>query len=118
MTAGFIVTRESNSISSSYKIGGHRPPLQPKGVLFKMVSSKQVVFLSALVGVFVLANAHPVAAQGAQAAPWLQVTVVQVEPAMVDEYMAVQKDFAAQAKKAATPGRTVSRIEVGNTNQF
>src|SRR5436190_23463819 len=28
MTAGFIVTRERNSVSRLYKTGGHRPPLQ------------------------------------------------------------------------------------------
>ena len=57
-------------------------------------------------------------AQAPQAAPWMQVTLVHVEPAMVDEYISVQRDFAAQAKKAATPGRTVSRVELGDTNQF
>lgn len=57
-------------------------------------------------------------AQAPQVAPWMQVTIVHVEPAMVDEYISVQRDFAAQAKKAATPGRTVSRVEVGDTYQF
>jgi hypothetical protein len=57
-------------------------------------------------------------AQAPQAAPWMQVTIVHVEPAMVDEYMAVQRDYAAKAKKAATPGRTVSRVEVGDIYQF
>lgn len=74
--------------------------------------------LSAIAFVCLLATTHSAAAQTPQAAPWMQVTIVHVEPAMVDEYIAVQKDYAARAKKAATPGRTVSRVEVGDAYQF
>jgi len=65
-----------------------------------------------------LAAAVTAAAQTPQQAPWMQVTIVHVEPAMVDEYIAVQRDFAARAKKAPTPGRTFSRVEIGDTYQF
>ena len=48
----------------------------------------------------------------------MQVTFVHVEPAMVDEYISVQRDYAAKAKKGPTPGRTMSRVEVGDPYQF
>ena len=72
--------------------------------------------LSAFTALF--AMPHPTAAQTPQPAPWMQVTIVHVEPAMVDEYIGVQKDFAAKAKKGPTTGRTVSRVEVGDSYQF
>lgn len=65
-----------------------------------------------------LAIAFPLVAQTPQPAPWLQITIVHVEPAMVDEYISVQRDYAARAKKTVTPGRTVSRVEVGDPYQF
>jgi hypothetical protein len=86
-----------------------------------MVNAKNgigVIGLSTLMLVCLLAPAHTALAQAPQAAPWMQVTVIHVEPAMVDEYISVQRDFAARAKKAATPGRTVSRVEVGDNYQF
>ena len=51
-------------------------------------------------------------------APWLQLTTVQIEPSNFDEYITVQREYAARAKKLATPGRTVSRTEFGDTNQL
>jgi len=48
----------------------------------------------------------------------MQLTMVHVEPSMVDEYISVQRDFAGRAKRAVNPGRTVSRVEVGDTSQF
>src|SRR5215469_14783551 len=86
-----------------------------------MINAKHgvsVVGVSALILVGLLATVHPAAAQTPQPAPWMQVTIVHVEPAMVDEYIAVQRDFAARAKKTATPGRTFSRVEVGDTYRF
>jgi hypothetical protein len=51
--------------------------------------------------------------------PWMQLTVVHVEPAMVDEYIAVQREITARVKKGGPPWRIVSRTEVfGDTYQF
>jgi len=76
------------------------------------------VIYGALIFIGVLATAHTVAAQAPQTAPWMQLIIVHVEPSMVDEYTAVQRDYAARVKKAVNPGRTVSRVEVGDTGQF
>src|SRR5262245_26695288 len=65
-----------------------------------------------------LVTSIPASAQAPQPAPWMQVTFIHVEPAMVDEYISVQKDYAAKAKKGPTPGRTMSRVEVGDPYQF
>src|SRR5215475_1825251 len=64
------------------------------------------------------ATARTSTAQTPQPTPWMQVTFVHVEPAMVNEYISVQKDYAARAKKGPTPGRTVSRVEVRDPNLF
>jgi len=66
---------------------------------------------------FVLASLmlapHTLAAQTPpQPPPWMQLTVVQVEPAMVDEYIAVQREITARIKKGGPPWRIVSRTEV------
>ncbi|HXV60310.1 MAG TPA: hypothetical protein VEK15_06415 [Vicinamibacteria bacterium] len=59
------------------------------------------------------------APSAAKAPPWFQLTIVQVQPTMVDEYMAVQRELMARAQKAKTPWRTVSRTEVfGDTYRF
>jgi hypothetical protein len=65
----------------------------------------------------------PVHAQDApskpKAPPWVQLTVVEVAPSMVDEFLAVQHELSERAKKAKTPWRTVSRTEVfGDTYRF
>jgi len=73
---------------------------------------------NAFLALLVLAVVLPLAAQTPQQAPWLQLTIVHVDPAMVDEYISVQRDYATRAKKGPTPGRTMSRVEVGNTYQF
>jgi hypothetical protein len=53
------------------------------------------------------------------AAPWLQLTLVDVVPSMVEEFVAVQRELTARAKEAKTPWRTVSRTEVfGDTYRF
>jgi len=44
--------------------------------------------------------------------PWMQLTVVQVVPAMVDDYIAVQREIAARVKKGGPAWRIVSRTEV------
>ncbi len=53
------------------------------------------------------------------AAPWTQLTLVDVVPSMVEEFVAVQRELTARAKEAKTPWRTVSRTEVfGDTYRF
>ena len=53
------------------------------------------------------------------AAPWVQLTIVDVVPSMVEEFIAVQRELAAKAKESKTPWRTVSRTEVfGDTYRF
>jgi len=44
--------------------------------------------------------------------PWMQLTIVHVEPAMVDEYVAVQREITARLKKGGPVWRIVSRTEV------
>ena len=68
-----------------------------------------------LIGVFVA----PDTAAAQAAAPWVQFTVVQVNPDMVDEFMAVQRELTARAKDADVPWRSVSRTAVfGDTYRF
>ena len=51
--------------------------------------------------------------------PWVRLNIVDVDPQMVDEFLAVQREFTALAKKAKTPWRSVSRTEVfGDTYRF
>jgi hypothetical protein len=61
---------------------------------------------------------HVAAQQVAGTAPWLQLTTVQIEPSNFDEYIAVQREYAARARRLATPGRTVSRTEFGDSYQL
>jgi len=76
--------------------------------------------LAALMLLCVLAAPLPLAAQAPPApAPWMQLIIVHVEPAMVDEYIAVQREITARVKKAGPPWRIVSRTEVfGDTYRF
>ena len=51
--------------------------------------------------------------------PWVRLSVVDVEPSLVDEFIAVQGEISALAKKAKVPWRQVSRTEVfGNQHRF
>ena len=43
--------------------------------------------------------------------PWLQLTIVQVEPAMIDEYVALQREISARMRRGGPAWRTVSRTE-------
>jgi hypothetical protein len=43
--------------------------------------------------------------------PWLQMTIVQVEPAMIDEYLALQREISARMRRGGPAWRTVSRTE-------
>ena len=61
---------------------------------------------------------HIVAAQDSPA-PWMRLNIVHVDPTMVDEFIAIQREFTARAKEAKTPWRSVSRTEVfGDTYRF
>jgi len=61
---------------------------------------------------------HIVAAQDPPA-PWVRLNIVHVDPTMVDEFIAIQREFTARAKEAKTPWRSVSRTEVfGDTYRF
>src|SRR5437868_132323 len=58
-------------------------------------------------------------AQSPPPAPWIQLTVVQVEPAMVDEYLALQREMVPRLRRAGIAWRTVSRTEVfGDSFRF
>src|SRR5438046_1711784 len=65
--------------------------------------------------------AGTLAAQGGQQAgppAWLQITMVDVDPANIDEYLALQRDYATRAKRNAPTARTVARVEVGDNYTF
>jgi hypothetical protein len=47
-----------------------------------------------------------------KAPPWIELTVVDVSPSMVDEFLAVERELSARAKRTKTPWRIVSRTEV------
>lgn len=64
-------------------------------------------------------TAAPVVAQDDAPPPWVQLNVLQVDPEMVDEFMAVQREFSARAKKAKVPWRSVSRTHIfGDSYRF
>ena len=51
--------------------------------------------------------------------PWLQMTVVQVEPTSVDEFLAAQGELSALEEEAGTSWRSVTRTAIfGDTYQF
>ena len=61
----------------------------------------------------------PAGAQEEAPPPWVQMNVIHVDPQMVDEFMAVQREFSARAKKAKVPWRSVSRTHVfGDSYRF
>lgn len=76
--------------------------------------------LAALVLVGLVVAPHAAAVQTPPTPPpWLQLTIVQVAPAMVDEYMAVQREITARVKKGGPPWRIVSRTDVfGDAYRF
>ena len=52
-------------------------------------------------------------------APWLEMTIVQVDPARVGEFLAAQRELSALEKEAGTPWRSVGRTAVfGDTYRF
>lgn len=51
--------------------------------------------------------------------PWLEMTIVQVEPARVDEFLAAQGELSALEKEGDTPWRSVTRTAIfGDTYRF
>ena len=72
------------------------------------------IFLTAL------AMALPAAPAWAQdPAPWLQMTVVHVDPARVGEFLAAQREISALDEEAGVPWRSVGRTAVfGDTYRF
>ncbi len=53
------------------------------------------------------------------APPWVKLAILDVNPVMVDEFLAVQQELSAQSKEAGTPWRSVSRTEeFGNPYRF
>jgi hypothetical protein len=81
---------------------------------------RNLAALALLPLVCLLAAPLPLAAQSPPApAPWTQLTIVHVAPAMIDEYIAVQREIAARARKGGPAFRIVSRTEVfGDTFRF
>lgn len=71
--------------------------------------------LSALFALSTLAAPQP----ANDAAPWVQWTIVDVVPSMVEEFVAVERELTSRAKEAKTPWRTVSRTEAfGDAYRF
>jgi hypothetical protein len=58
-------------------------------------------------------------AKPAALAPWTQLTIVDVVPSMVEEYVAVERELTTRARDEKIPWRAVSRTEVfGNRYRF
>src|SRR5687768_247791 len=78
--------------------------------------------LIALVLVSVLLAAPTITAQNPPpVAPWMQFTIVSVDPPMIDEYIALQRDVTARVRRAnnAPPWRIVGRFDTfGDNYQF
>ncbi len=54
-----------------------------------------------------------------EVAPWMEMTLVGVEPGRVDEFLAAQRELSALEKEAGVPWRSVSRTAVfGDTYRF
>ncbi len=52
-------------------------------------------------------------------APWLEMTIVHVDPARVDEFLAAQREISALDEEAGVPWRSVGRTAVfGDTYRF
>jgi hypothetical protein len=51
--------------------------------------------------------------------PWIQMTVVQVEPSRVDEFLAAQRELSALEQAGGTPWRSIARTALfGDTYRF
>ena len=76
-------------------------------------ASAQRVLLSLALAV----SAAPAASQDPP--PWLEMTIVHVDPARVDEFLAAQREISALDEEAGAPWRSVGRTAVfGDTYRF
>ena len=67
----------------------------------------------------VLASVIPPAASAQDTPPWIEMTIVQVDPDRVDEFLTAQRELSLLEKEAGTPWRSVSRTAIfGDTYQF
>ena len=58
-------------------------------------------------------------AEAQDAPPWLEMTIVQVDPARVGEFLAAQREISALDEEAGVPWRSVGRTAVfGDTYRF
>ena len=72
-----------------------------------------------MLAVSILAGAGPAAAAAQDAAPWIEMTIVGVDPGRVDEFLAAQRELSALDREAGVPWRSVSRTAVfGDTYRF
>ena len=85
------------------------------GLRVGMVGLLALVLVSVLVSPQAL-RAQPQAQDEDAPPPWVQLSVVQVNPAMVAEFMAVQRELMELARDGETPWRTVSRTAVFGDN--
>ena len=74
--------------------------------------------LSAFLAV-ILAGAIPSAVPAQDVAPWIEMTIVGVDPGRVDEFLAAQRELSVLDGEAGVPWRSVSRTAVfGDTYRF
>ena len=61
----------------------------------------------------------PALASAQEATPWIEMTVVGVDPGRVDEFLAAQRELSELDREAGVPWRSVSRTAVfGDTYRF
>jgi hypothetical protein len=66
-----------------------------------------------------LIGVHPAASPAQDAAPWIEMTIVGVDPGRVGEFLAAQRELSALDKDAGVPWRSVSRTAIfGDTYRF
>lgn len=88
-------------------------------MLTRKFKAANVLRAAGAISLVILTLRSVLVAQAPASPPWLQLTIVQVEPAMVDEYIAVQREVTAHIKRGGPPWRTVSRADVfGDTYRF
>ncbi len=72
-----------------------------------------------MVVVLILAGVVPGAAAAQDVAPWIEMTIVDVDPGRVDEFLAAQRELSVLDREAGVPWRNVSRTAVfGDTYRF
>ncbi len=66
-----------------------------------------------------LTGARQAAAPARESSPWIEMTMIGVDPDRVDEFLAAQRELSALDRKAGVPWRSVSRTAVfGDTYRF